>query len=262
MQSFRIALGLCALLLAWVLLLPNHALGPVERREAIADIRPVAPVTKISETTSAHEGTPESIVGPVRTIGPVAVELSGPLQRLPAVTSGAAEPVVAEVPAAAPAPNAVAEGETAAAEASATPVAEQKAEADTEGTRHYPFPIAIDSGTIRSGENTIHIAGVEPIAPDARCADGPRSWPCGVRARTEFRAWLRGRTLSCDPAEASSPEGPTACRLGEEDVGEWLVRNGWANAEPGSRYATSADQARKAGRGIWQFEITQQGALQ
>jgi len=151
--------------------------------------------------------------------------------------------------------------ETAAAlDTSAAPPAEPKVE--TADTRRYPFPIAIDSGTIRSGENTIHIAGVEPIAPDARCADGPRSWPCGVRARTEFRAWLRGRTLSCEPADAGAPEAPTACRLGEEDVGEWLVRNGWANAEPGSRYAASADQARKAGRGIWQFEITQQGALQ
>ena len=45
MQSFRIALGLCALLLAWVLLLPTHALGPVERPEAVASIDPPAPAT-------------------------------------------------------------------------------------------------------------------------------------------------------------------------------------------------------------------------
>ncbi|WP_427025943.1 hypothetical protein ACP4J4_08550 [Aureimonas ureilytica] len=257
MQAFRIALGLCALLLAWMFLLPPAALGPVERETAEA--RPVATPAVTASPAPASAPvveTEEAAAAPVRTIGPVAVEIDGALQRLPAVASGAAEPPIAERPAqvaqaeameAAPAP-----AETVAA--SPTPDAPQ--------VRRLPAPIALDTGTIRSGEETIQIAGIAPIAPETRCADGPRSWPCGVRARTEFRAWLRGRTLTCDPADAATPDAPTACRLGEEDVGDWLVRNGWANAEPGSRYEREAQAARQAGRGVWQFEVTRQGAVQ
>ena len=59
----------------------------------------------------------------------------------------------------------------------------------------------------------------------------------------------------CAVPPQSSVEEPLACLMGEADVGEWLVRNGWANAEPGSRYETAAAEAKAQGRGIWQFEI-------
>ncbi len=255
MQAFRIALGLCALLLAWMLCLPPSALGPVERtappaREA-ALVLPDAP----RDTTPTAE-TEEVVAGSVRMIGPAAVETEGALHRLPAVASGAAEPLLAERP---PSDTPSQETESAVPEVPATASAPPL---EAQDARRFSAPITLDTGTIRSGEATIHIAGIAPIAPETRCADGPRSWPCGVRARTEFRAWLRGRTLTCDPAGDEAPDAPTACRLGEEDVGDWLVRNGWANAEPGSRYEADAEAARKAGRGVWQFEVTRQGAVE
>ena len=260
MQAFRIALGLCALLLAWMFLLPPAALGPVERETVEA--RPVAtPTVPVSPTpASAPVVETADAATPVRTIGPVAVEIDGALQRLPAVASGAAEPPIAERTAQAAEANPVETASAVEPEPAETVAASPTP--DTPQVRRLPAPIALDTGTIRSGEETIHIAGIAPIAPETRCADGPRSWPCGVRARTEFRAWLRGRTLTCDPADVATPDAPTACRLGEEDVGDWLVRNGWANAEPGSRYEREAQAARQAGRGVWQFEVTRQGAVQ
>ena len=39
--------------------------------------------------------------------------------------------------------------------------------------------------------------------------------------------------------------------MGEEDVGEWIVANGWAEAEPGSRYVEAQERARADGRDIW-----------
>ncbi|WP_062113894.1 thermonuclease family protein [Aureimonas sp. AU40] len=258
MRTFRIALGLCALLLAWMFLLPQTALGPVERRVARIEPAQATASTPASSEARAAPSEAELTLGPVRTVGPVAVETVGPLHRLPPVVSGAAEPPVAAIPAAESEPEIAAAGETTQAPVEEAALAPEPAKPEVPGTRRLPFPIALDSGTIRSGETMIHIAGVAPIAPDARCADGPRSWPCGVRARTEFRAWLRGRTLVCDPVAEQAPDAPVACRLGEEDVGEWLVRNGWANAESGSRYEATADAARKESRGIWQFEIAQQ----
>ena len=69
-----------------------------------------------------------------------------------------------------------------------------------------------------------------------------------------FRLWLRGRALVVRraargrPAVAASP----ACRLGKQDVGAWLVANGWARAAAGGPYAEAEEKARAAqGMGIF-----------
>jgi endonuclease YncB( thermonuclease family) len=74
---------------------------------------------------------------------------------------------------------------------------------------------------------------------------------CGMRARTAFRNFLRGRALACDLDEANWEGTATAnCMRGETDIAAWLVTNGWVDAEPGSAYAELADAAREARIGI------------
>ncbi len=276
MQSLRIALGLCGLLLAWVWLVPA-GVGPVPAPAPTPSPFAASPAPQrsagLARTSEAPPSTNAERSAPaVRMVGPVAIETGATLNRLPAATSGAATPPVAAFETArAPSPDAApsADPETApeggpeAAPFDMTPETPETAEAnappplplDPSGARRVAAPVALDTGTIRAGEATIRIAGVAPLAPGARCADGPRSWPCGVRARTEFRAWLRGRTLLCDAAPAEAPEAPVACRMADADVADWLVRNGWADAEAGSAYEATAREARQARRGIWQFEI-------
>ena len=59
------------------------------------------------------------------------------------------------------------------------------------------------------------------------------------------RLWLRGRALSCVmPPEADRQLLVAGCRLGKQDVGTWLVSNGWARAVAGGPYAEARSDRR------------------
>jgi len=257
MTAVRIALSLLLAIGIWVLILPAEP----------SLLAPSAPDASLRpETATGGEPTRQAefreVAPPVRQIVPSPLAQGGELQRLPSVSSGAAVPQRDE-PASAP---------EAPADAPASvlpPLVEVPAEAQTAEAspggdaaaagpeyRLFARPIAVDSATLRIGEITVRIAGVDPIAPEARCADGPQSWPCGARARTAFRGWLRGRSVLCGiPGEEVRAVSLTVpCLLGEQDVGAWLVRNGWATASPDSRYAEDEAAARQARAGVWAFD--------
>ena len=77
------------------------------------------------------------------------------------------------------------------------------------------------------------------------------SWPCGVRARTAFRLWLRGRALVCQLPDEEQAVTSARCRLGKQDAGAWLVANGWARAAPDGPYVQAEEKARAAKMGIF-----------
>lgn len=114
-------------------------------------------------------------------------------------------------------------------------------------------PVADAAGRVRSGDITITIAGLGLVDAERSCTDAQgQPWACGVRARTAFRAFLRGRALSCDlPPDLQVKQADVACRLGKVDVGEWLVKSGWAEARADGPYAALGDEARREGRGIF-----------
>jgi endonuclease YncB( thermonuclease family) len=120
----------------------------------------------------------------------------------------------------------------------------------------------VAAGLIEAKGNTIALSGVEAVKPDETCSDAAgKSWNCGMRARTAFRAFLRGRAVTCSGARttkdaaASGTDAPTAtvadCKVARQDVGQWLVENGWARAAQGGAYADAGEVARKAGKGIF-----------
>jgi endonuclease YncB( thermonuclease family) len=114
-------------------------------------------------------------------------------------------------------------------------------------------PILVESaGVIRAGDVRVRLAGIAAPAPDETCRDGAgRDWPCGARAAVALRAFVRGRGLQCTvPEGAREGDFVSACRLGSEDVGRWLVRQGWAKAAGGDLGADETE-ARRAGLGLW-----------
>lgn len=123
--------------------------------------------------------------------------------------------------------------------------------------RRYFLPATTDAATfVIDGRLTIRISGVTPPAVDAACsfADG-EAWPCGRTALHAFRMFLRGRAVECyfppvdDVAEVTAP-----CRVGETDLGRWLLAAGWArtNELATDAYLTAEVGARCANAGIWQ----------
>ncbi len=99
----------------------------------------------------------------------------------------------------------------------------------------------------------MQLAGIVPTDPDRSCT-GPngKEWPCGTLARTALRTFLLGRTITCDVADPAWKGSITAdCRFARVNLGDWLARNGWAEVASGSPFAAAADEARKAGLGLY-----------
>lgn len=114
-------------------------------------------------------------------------------------------------------------------------------------------PLSPAAGKIEAMDYSILLDGLEPLDPEETCSFEGSDWPCGARARSAFRAFLRGRAVTCD-LEAETDKNTaitTTCRLGKQDIGEWLAENGWARAVAGGPYAKLGENARSAGKGIF-----------
>jgi len=113
-------------------------------------------------------------------------------------------------------------------------------------------PVAEQAGVLQAEGRAITISGVEPVPVDEMCGqDAGTPWPCGMAARTAFRGFLRGRAVRCEFPDGDVPETVTVpCRLGNRDLGEWLVANGWARAAD-ENYKDAAKAAEEAKRGLF-----------
>lgn len=106
-------------------------------------------------------------------------------------------------------------------------------------------PVAISAGRIEAAGYRIRIVGIIPTSPEKICRgpDGADA-PCGMRARTALRHFLRGRAIRCDvPDTPGTEEVEAECWLGTQDIGAWLVEYGWALPD-GDRYQAIVSEAR------------------
>jgi endonuclease YncB( thermonuclease family) len=113
-------------------------------------------------------------------------------------------------------------------------------------------PVVENAGTLIAEGRMITLSGVLPVEATRMCvnADGGQ-WPCGKKARTEFRALVRGRAISCLLPDQQIANVETECRIGKENLAEWLVEKGWAEAKPGSEFESLGQAAKLMGRGIY-----------
>ncbi len=127
-----------------------------------------------------------------------------------------------------------------------------------------PDPIA-GVATVRDGD-TVEIHG-RPIrlygidAPEGRqaCHRDGRDWRCGQAAAHALADHIGRRPLSCQPRDTDRYGRPVAvCLVAGEDIGAWLVREGWALAyrRYGTDYVVDETAARAARRGIWSGTFT------
>jgi endonuclease YncB( thermonuclease family) len=113
-------------------------------------------------------------------------------------------------------------------------------------------PIGESAGVLAFGDRRLQLAGIDPTPADKTCIDsGGREWPCGMLAKTNLRLLLRLRAVRCDLDSAEWTGTVTAaCRIGTQDISQWLVENGWAEAAKGSALAEAGEKAKQAGKGI------------
>ncbi len=120
-----------------------------------------------------------------------------------------------------------------------------------EGTLLYRPTVTSSASFVAMGY-TIYIAGAVAVEPDQTCDFEGVRWPCGERAMLAFRYFLRGRAPLCQllPTAERLPIA-AACKLGKQDVGAWLVANGWAHARPGGGYEKAEGVAKHAKMGVF-----------
>lgn len=114
-------------------------------------------------------------------------------------------------------------------------------------------PLVLGAGLLSFSGRNLELAGIEPTPANRFCgtANGGQ-WPCGMIARTAFRALIRGRALECDVDDAEWEGTAVAhCALNGDDLARWLVAQGWAGAASGSPYAELEAAARAEKRGLF-----------
>jgi endonuclease YncB( thermonuclease family) len=105
----------------------------------------------------------------------------------------------------------------------------------------------VDAGTIEVGDTRIHLYGIAALAPDQICTADGKPWNCGQQATWALAFELAEHWLICRDKGA----GSAVCFIGGiHDVGERMVRKGWARASANDYVAAEAE-ARAARAGQW-----------
>ena len=111
--------------------------------------------------------------------------------------------------------------------------------------------VAIDGDTIRIGDIRIRLLGLDAVELDQICVDATgTNRPCGREAQSFLTSLIKGKTTTCAADGRDRYRRVLAhCEVGKADIGEQLVRAGWAVAD--LEYGLALAEARLNGRGIW-----------
>lgn len=114
-----------------------------------------------------------------------------------------------------------------------------------------------DGDTFEIAGQRFRLQDIDAPELHQNCRDAAgREWACGRQARNELRRLIGGNAVNCTPA-ARDRFGRTiaTCEAGGQDLGEAMVRAGYATAYKGrgfvSRYGEAEAQARREKRGMW-----------
>jgi endonuclease YncB( thermonuclease family) len=116
-------------------------------------------------------------------------------------------------------------------------------------------PWIMDADTVDAGTFKVRLNGIDAPETDQRCLDAQgKVWSCGVEATAKLDAYSHSRPWSCELTGVDRyGRSLGTCLIDGEDVGRWLVRNGWALAfrRYSTVYVPDEDYAREHQLGLW-----------
>jgi len=90
-----------------------------------------------------------------------------------------------------------------------------------------------------------------PIAR-SKCLEGEDLWPCGGTATLRFNELVSNPELQCTRVDSIPDQELVRCRIGELDVAEKLISEGWAVTVSGSdTYSDHERSAKFMQLGVW-----------
>ena len=111
----------------------------------------------------------------------------------------------------------------------------------------------IDGGTLRVGARQVSLVGIVAPDPDQTCSDAQdRTYACGRDAARALAGHIGAAAVACEP-RGSGETVVALCRVGDEDLGAWMVASGLAVPERDAvpAYAAAADRAWGRRLGLW-----------
>ena len=116
--------------------------------------------------------------------------------------------------------------------------------------------VVIDGATLEIRGQRIRLRGID--APDGRqlCRLDGAPWRCGIDAANALAGKIDRRPVACRERDRDGRMVAT-CTVAGEDLGEWMVANGWAVAHHlySYEYSRAEHRAKTARRGIWAGEF-------
>ena len=112
----------------------------------------------------------------------------------------------------------------------------------------------VDGDTLRLGDRTLRLSGIEAPARGLRCADAEgRGFDCGAASAEALARLVSGKDLLCRVhGRDRFGRALGACSAGTSDVNASLVDGGWARASAAAgSLASAAAAARADRRGLW-----------
>lgn len=112
----------------------------------------------------------------------------------------------------------------------------------------------LDGDTLEIHGQRFRLHGIDAPESDQTCKQNGRSIPCGRQAAKALMDIIGWRPVSCEQVEQDTYGRRVAiCKVGQENLGAWMVRKGWALAyrHYSDDYVADEAAAKAARAGIW-----------
>ena len=122
----------------------------------------------------------------------------------------------------------------------------------------FQRPLVLDARSLRVKKTTIRLAHLAGPDLSEKCPSRlGGDWPCGMRARTALRGFIRNYAIHCDEElKLGENEIRAKCAKGETDISRWMLEQGWARPTQDApidlkNISLTAQDDRK---GLWQLD--------
>ena len=120
-------------------------------------------------------------------------------------------------------------------------------------------PYVTDGDTVKISGERVRLEGIDAPERKQRCKNATgNSYGCGFTATTALKRKIGHSSITCEGSERDRYGRLLGiCYLGELDLNNWMVRNGYALAyrKYSQKYVSAEKEAREAGRGLWAGEF-------
>jgi endonuclease YncB( thermonuclease family) len=112
----------------------------------------------------------------------------------------------------------------------------------------------LDGNNLMIGPQRIRLFGIAAPEVEQSCTLDGKVWACGADVATALHTQIGERVVTCEERGIDRDKRVVAiCRIGALDLGDWMVRNGWALADRRSSmmYVSAEFAARNNRMGLW-----------